>query len=111
MPAYPSYPQMVGSVETQVDDTLISRARGGGVKIRKLFAARKDSFKIVHKNMTNTDKNTYQAFYDANRTNVFTLTWPGVGGAYTFSVYFAGPLVWTPNIIGLWEVTANLIEA
>ena len=82
MAAYPSFPQLVGSTEEWVDDIILDRAVGGGVKSRSFFAAKKRRFLVSH-SLNATDRGTLQTFYNTNRALAITFVWNGDGQTYT----------------------------
>jgi hypothetical protein len=96
MAAYPSYPQLYGSVEEWVDDLVADRSVSGGVKVRAMFTSRKRRFRLRH-NLTAAEvytsyggsaSNALKTFYDTNRLLTVTFTWAGDSVAYT--CLFAG---------------------
>lgn len=99
-------PMVVGSLENQADDRSISRTRSGGVKMRLLFTGAKRVLPIQHKAINYTQKAALQAFYDANRNEVFQFTYDSV----TYDVVFADSLNFTPIGNGLNDVVVTFAE-
>lgn len=107
MANYPTDPTIWELDESWYDPTLISVARSGSVKARKLVAAKKRIFKVGHKFITNTQRQTIETFYDANR--LLTLTFQHPISLTNYTVIFAdetGPQV---SIAGAGLYDINLI--
>lgn len=68
--------QLAESTETWLDDLKIDRAVDGTAKARAFFTGKKRAFMIKHE-LSYTDRDTLEAFYDANRTTPFYFTWDG----------------------------------
>ena len=85
-----NYPTLVVSElsERAVDDILMSRARSGGPKARRLFTGKKREFKVSHKDLTAAQRTTLESFFDTNRALTFNFTHPSTGVVYV--VIFAG---------------------
>lgn len=90
MADYPSsIPQHKSSREGWVDPTLEDRARSGSYKGRQLQAAKKKLFTVVHRQLTPTQKDTLETFYDTNRALAVTFAWNDAPGV-TYTVRFSG---------------------
>jgi hypothetical protein len=103
MAAYPSFPQLIGSVEEWVDDVVLDRAVGGGVKSRSFFSAKKRRFLLKH-TLDSTDRGTLQTFYDTNRALAITLVWAGNGQTYTCLFESAPKIEYLNGILANIEV-------
>ncbi len=75
MANYPTLPIMVGSEEEWEDDLEMDIAVNGAAKVRAFYPTKKKRFKVVHHYLTETQKNTLQTFYDANRLLVVQFLW------------------------------------
>lgn len=95
------------SKERWRDPILKSYARSGAFKGRRLQAVKKKSFPVVLPKITTADKATLEAFYDANRANVFNFWWADIP-ATVFSVIFADELDFARSTPILWDVTILL---
>ena len=112
MASYPSaIPQDPDSEEIVRDPLLVSYARSGTVKARRLQPAKKRSFVVVHKFLTATEKATLQTFFDTNRALTLTFAWNDVP-ATTYTVIFSDPagLSWRRSRPLLWDTTVRLDE-
>lgn len=112
MPSYPSsLQQSVDSREEWVDPAIVSYTRAGGVKARRLQAARKRVFHVEHKFLTASQVGTLLTFYDANRASSFDFAWNDSPGA-TYSVIFANDrsLEFRRAAGNYYDVTVELAE-
>lgn len=112
MASYPSsIPQDPDSEEIVRDPILVSYARSGEVKGRRLQPAKKRSFVVVHKFLTASEKSTLQTFFDSNRAVTLTFAWNDAHGT-TWTVIFSDPsgLSWKRSRPLLWDVTVRLDE-
>ncbi len=109
MAAYPDIGFEEGTVEVHVDPLLLSTARGGGTKARRLFAAKKREFRLVHR-LFGAEKATLEAFYDANRLLTLQFTWPGTGATYTVIFADQSGLQLKPLQADVWEASVILRE-
>lgn len=116
MASYPSYPQLVGSVEEWVDDLVADRAVNGSVKVRAMFTTRKRRFLLKHRLTTaqvytsygGSAANALQTFYDTNRLLAVTFTWTGDSTSYT--CLFARPPKLSWDNVGLADVEVELLQ-
>lgn len=89
MPSYPSsLPQAADSTEEWSDPLLVSYARSGGIKARRLQSAKKRVFVVRHQFLTTAQVATLETFYNANRAGSFDFAWND-SPASTYSVVFA----------------------
>lgn len=89
MPSYPSaLPQSADSTEEWTDPLLVSYARSGGVKARRLQTAKKRVFVVRHQFLTAAQVSTLENFYNSNRTSAFDFAWND-SPATAYSVVFA----------------------
>lgn len=112
MASYPSsIPQDPDSEEIVRDPLLVSYARSGAVKARRLQPAKKRSFIVVHKFLTASEKSTLQSFFDSNRSVTLTFAWNDAPGT-TYTVIFADPngLSWKRSRPLLWDTVVRLDE-
>lgn len=110
-----SYPSSIGQDRTSQeiirDPVQVSYSRSGAVKARRLQPAKKRSFIVEHKNLTTSERNTLQTFFDTNRAVSLTFAWNDDLGT-TYTVVFSDPqgLVWRRPWPTLWDVTVRLDE-
>lgn len=110
MAAYPSsLPQAASSREEWVDALEVSYSRAGGVKARRLQSAKKRVFNVEHRFLTDAQKGTLEAFYDANRSVSLTFAWNDTPGT-TYAVVFASELSFSRDAGNYWSVTVKLAE-
>jgi hypothetical protein len=106
--SYPAFLPWKGSDEQWADPILVSRARSGGVRARRLATEKKKVFKLVHGGLTTADKATFETFYDTNRALTFVFTWSGDGNDYT--CIFGAEIKWTPTNTFTWNAEVLLLE-
>ena len=107
MAAYPSYPQLLGSIRKPVDDLTVDRAVDGSAKSRAFYTARKFEFTLKHQ-LNASDLAGLLSFYDTNRKLSVTLTWQG--DSSTASCLFRGAPDIRPLDRGWSDVTVELAE-
>lgn len=90
MASYPSFPQLLGSVETPRDDLTVDRAVNGTAKARAFYTARKRQFQVRHL-LTKAERDTLLAFYDANRLVSCLFTWTGDTTPTVYTCLFERP--------------------
>jgi hypothetical protein len=79
---YPSFAQMVGSVARVEAGRIVTRDTGGGARASSLWDGVKRTFTLKHQ-LNAADLATLRAFYAANLTASFSVTWAEDGGSYT----------------------------
>lgn len=88
MAAYPSTLPILRTSATQRDGGFdAARATNGALRVRQRFSAEKLDFTIEHM-LSTADKNTLEAFYQANKLLNVSLVWPEDG--FTYTVRFVG---------------------
>lgn len=96
MAAYPSIPIMPGAAEQDVENLIVQRAENGQPKVR-LFSTPGSGrdFSIVHKCLTQTQRDTLRAHYQAHVGGpAFNFTsWDGS----TYSVIYVAPPQFVPT--------------
>lgn len=105
--AYPSFAQMVGSSARVQAGRVVTRDTGGAARASSLWDGVKRSFALKHQ-LTTSDLATLQAFYAANLTTSFTLTWAEDGATYT-CVFGEGGVRVSPGAVH-HDVTVDLEE-
>ncbi len=104
MASYPALPIMVGSEEEWEDDLEMDIAVNGAPKVRAFYSTKKKLFKVVHKYLTATQKNTLQTFYDSNRLLVVQLVWTD---GVTYNCFFKSVRV-SPIEVTYWNAESIL---
>jgi hypothetical protein len=104
---YPSLPQVIGSVRTSDDGTVLDFAESGKPRLRQYYTQVRRQFTVLH-DVDGPDKDTILAHYDGDKANVFNFTFKGDGVVY--NCRYTG----VPNEVPLpgtdrWKVTTNLI--
>lgn len=87
MASYPDIPAMVGTKESNVDPLLISRSRSNRIKARRVGLRSKKQFNLLHRNVTDAQRLTLEAFYSDNRSEEFDYTYKGV----TYTCIYGDP--------------------
>lgn len=82
------------------------RASNGVLKVRRLYSADKTDFTLVHW-LSDSQRATLEACWQANRTGNVTLTWPEDGAAYLCR-FADSPLY--ERRPGWWVATVRLLE-
>ena len=89
------FPRDIGihyeSKERTLDAALVSRARSGRIRLRRLYASPVKEFLVVLRGLTDTERNTVQNFLTTNRKLPFGFYWPYGGGVYQ--------VTWTDSVI------------
>lgn len=91
MDDYPSYPQLIGSELSPIDDIQVDRTRGGIAKARSLYSERKANGQLIHR-LTPSEISDLMAFYDAHRIVKFNVLWNGDGQTYV-CLFAAAPKI------------------
>lgn len=99
-------PICVGSRVNIKDGIEIDRASNGAARGRSIYTSDKREFTLKHGGIDAEDRAALDAFYSANKTAEFDLTFDGV----TYSCQFASAP--KPEYIGanLADVTVDLVE-
>lgn len=80
--SYPSLPILRSSSAERQGGFEPVRATNGVLKVRRLFAAEKTTFRVEHL-LTDAQRTTLENAYVANRTANLTFAWPVDGQSYT----------------------------
>ena len=107
MAAYPSYNQVLGSLQNVLDDRVLDQDVNGAVHIRSFFPSRISQFMVKHY-LTPAQLATLLAFYDTNRLLTFTFVW--YVDNVTYTCVFGAPPKFVPNDPGLYDVVVDLRE-
>lgn len=96
-----------GTKEEVTDQRLMTLSRSGKPHIRVLQTAKRRSWTLALKNMSDADRSTFWTFYDANRATTFNFTWKGV----TYTVAFTdSKLVMTPEEDSYQSMQVSIID-
>jgi hypothetical protein len=104
---YPTFPQVIGSVRTSDDGTVVDFAESGKPRLRQYFTQVRRRFTVLH-DIDGPDKDAILAHYDGDKENVFNFTFKGDDVVYTcryISVPADVPVAGTDR----WRVTTQLI--
>lgn len=107
MADYPSLPQVIGSVRTSDDGTIVDYAESGKPRLRQYYTQVRRQFTVMH-NVDGTDKDTILSHYDGDKLNVFNFTFKGDGVVYTCR-YMGVPQEVPAAGTDRWTVTTRLI--
>lgn len=77
-----SIPIHMESVEKTLDEFMVSRARSGRIRGRRLYASPVKEFRVVLRGLTNAQRDTVQNFLTANRKLPFGFFWPYGAGIF-----------------------------
>jgi hypothetical protein len=111
MADYPSIPFILDSKEKRKDPVLLSIARSGAPKARLLYDRPRREFTLVHRGLTDAQKQELDAWLEANRTTTWQITWPcKVGGVVYTVMPKDGENDWIKPE-GLWATDIAVIEA
>ena len=83
------------------------RATNGALRLRRLWSAEKLDFVVEHAPLTDAERSTLEAHYQANRDASFAIVWPEDGQTYT--VAYAAPPQYLRNI-GWWQARVRLMQ-
>lgn len=98
---------VTGTQESWVDEVLISRARSGSVKARRVASGKKRMWRLAYRFLSSSEKATLESFYDTNRATTFTFTWNGT--PYTV-IFGEGPIAFDALKAGLWSASVTLVQ-
>jgi len=104
--SYPTLPIMRASTTQRESGIEPVRATNGVLKVRRLFSTEKMTFDLVHW-LSDAQKATLEAAYQANKNGNLTLVWPEDGASYTVRFASAPLHVKQP---GYWVSTVRLLE-
>jgi hypothetical protein len=104
---YPDLPQVIGSVRTSDDGTIVDFAESGKPRLRQYYTEVRRQFTVIH-DIDGTDKDAILAHYDGDKANVFNFTFKGDGVVYTCR-YMAVPADVPVAGTDRWRVTTQLI--
>jgi len=111
MAAYPSIPFILESKEKRNDAVLLSIARSGAPKTRRLYDRPRREFVLVHRGLTDEQKQELDDWLLANRMNTWEVTWPcKVGGVVYTVIDKEGENDWSKPE-GRWATDIVVIEA
>lgn len=109
MANYPTtLPLCEGSTEKWVDPFLLSRARDNSVKGRRTGTAKKKAFQVVHTRISQALKDSFETFYDANRSVTLTFAW--IDGTSHTVIFSDSEIEWVPEKNALWSVKLLLLK-
>lgn len=101
-------PHASSSVE-YVDETLISRARSGAVKVRRLQAGVKRVFNIALRGLTPTRRDAVVSLYNSKRLTTLTLDWAPTSETGITCVFGPNAIRWSQEG-NLWSADVELYE-
>lgn len=101
-------PHATSSVE-YVDETLLSRARSGAVKVRRLQSGTKRVFHIVMRGLSPTRRDAVTTLYNSKRLTTLTLDWAPTSDTNIACVFGPNPITWTQEG-NLWHGDVDLYE-
>lgn len=101
-------PHASSSVE-YVDEALVSRARSGAVKLRRLQSGVKRVFNVVLKGLTPTRRDALITLYNTKRLTTLTMDWSPTSETNISVVFGPNPIVWTQEG-NLWSAEVALLE-
>ena len=104
--------QGLDSKEIWIDPVLVSRARGGGFKGRRLQSGKKRGFEVILRKLTAAERTTFETFYDTNRALTFNFAWnDALGTVYVVAFANRDAISWQRVSPLLWDATVQLEEA
>lgn len=92
---------------------IVSYARSGSFRARRLQAAKTRVFVVEHKSLTEAEKTALEAFYDTNRSLAIDFAWAHAPGT-VYSAFFADEAgLDFRHVHGTeyWDVTVELAQA
>ena len=107
MAAYPSLLTLRDSTEERDAGIVPARATNGALRLRVMYPADKRSFEVRHL-LTSAERDTLEAFYQAEKLANVAYTWPADGVTYT--VRFVAPPQYR-RTGDRFEATVRLMEA
>ena len=106
MADYPSIMQVFGTEVIPSDGTVTDRAVSGKPRLRTYYTQVQNRIKVVH-DLDDTDMDTLNSHYDADRLNNFSFTFDGDAAVY--NVRYMAPPRAKPKKGMRWAVTVSLI--
>ena len=107
MADYPTIPQIIGSVRSSDDGTVVDFAESGKPRLRQYFTQVRRQFTVMH-DVDGPDKDLVLTHYDGDKANVFNFTFKGDGLVYTCR-YMGVPNEVPTAGVDRWTVTTKLI--
>jgi len=108
---YPAIPYSIESTDTRADPILLSTARSGAPKARRLYPAPRRSFVITHHGLTDAQKQTLEDFLTANRMVPFTIVYPCRVGGVSYPVIEETGMVEWSKADGKWSTNIAVVQA
>ncbi len=106
-----SLAQGIESEEYWIDPLIVSRARGGGLKGRRLQSAKKRGFTVRLNKLTASERSTLETFYDTNRALTFRFAWNDAPSTfYTVSFADRDAITWQRAANDYWDATVRMEE-
>lgn len=104
-----NFPFRLATEDERKDPMLVSTARGGNSKFRRLYQAPKRKFNLRLNGMSDEEKLAVELFLTDNRMVPFTIKYPcNTGTEYTVQED-GGDVKWSkPD--GLWETAIPVVE-
>jgi hypothetical protein len=109
MADYPSIPYSITSSDSRRDPVIVSVARSGKPKVRRLYPAPRRAFTLSHAALTDAQRATLEAFLNANR-NGFTIYYPSRATGSPIGVLQEGDEVRWTRVEQYWRVEIPVIE-
>lgn len=110
MAAYPNIPFILETTDRRVDKMLVSVARSGAPKFRRLQERARGAWNIVHRGLDDDQRKVIEDFLDANRMIPFTITYPCADGTVYSVQEETGEMEWS-KVEGYWQTEIAVIEA
>lgn len=110
MAQYPAFPIMADSHDSKNDPVIMSRARDGQPRIRRPYTRPRAAFAVVHRGLTQAQRDELEAFLEANRMQPFTIAYPCATSPLRSVVPATGIVDWDREG-GYWTARLELVEA
>jgi hypothetical protein len=104
--SYPALRILRTSTPERAGGQEAARATNGRLRLRRLWSAEKTDFGLEHA-LTDDERTTLEAHYQANKDASFSFTWPEDGSTYTVA-YGAAPRY--QRQLGWWTAQVTLLE-
>lgn len=92
-----------------VDEALLSRARSGAVKIRRLQTGAKRAFRIALRGLSPTRRDAVMSLYSSKRATTLTMDWSPTSETAIVCVFGPDPITWTQEG-NVWHTDITLLE-